>query len=154
MANKQKFSSKRMFEEINRRDNLVISGLVKPHDRDDGTVLVARVESPTDWIPVTEDLIANYEFIGRVRSGGVVYPYVSLYISEPKTDKEQIFARATVVDVLSDELLTRASFSSPASNVDGATHGINHPGGGTDCQYDRLRRGWFVPGTNTRCIPS
>lgn len=135
------FSAARMFDELEKGPPLVLTGMVKRDDNDPNVVLFAPPNDCSRWLPIPQELIRRYEYLGRVPCQDHTHPLVHLYLSRPENREQEVYAAARPLE--RGARITAAAATGPF-------------GGGTDCVWNRQLRMWVIPGTNppVPCVPT
>ncbi|MGX9118890.1 hypothetical protein ACWTU6_19820 [Mesorhizobium sp. BHbsci] len=136
MPAKKRFSARNMFSELKQSGDFYLTGMVKEDENDPAVVLLSTNDDCTDWLPIHEDMIEEYERYGTAVCRDHSHVVVTLKLRRPASPEANIFARAIPVS----GTIGRLAFRQAAG------------GSNTDCTWDAKSQSW-VDRFGRPCIP-
>jgi hypothetical protein len=94
MAKKAKLSARELFDKLAeaKTTSLMFAGMIKPAENDDTTILFARANDCTRWVPIPTSQIENIEFVQMMPCRDHQHPFVKLFLKQPESAEGRTFA--------------------------------------------------------------
>jgi hypothetical protein len=140
MAKKRKGSAQRIFEKLGAAgtSSNVFTGMIKPADGDNDSVMFARAGDCSKWIKLPADHVADIKLIHLASCDGHTHPLVHLFMKEPASAEAKSFAALA-------QLHHAPPAASAAHVVMAHARSIAGPPGLTPCYWDWGLNKWVCP---------